>query len=393
MSNLADAQHRRTGTYYAAGTFGSVVLIAYASYFQPQHYFRSEYWVPVAFALGALHATLGVLAGAQGRNMRRVGRIAAYFVIQAAIVTAIVYVSPSRGFLGIVVFPLLSQAVFDLSPRAAAAVGVYLFAMVCAVWMPPYGSNGPVQAALSYSPGFVFTVAFTAITRRALAARQREASLRREVESKNAQLRDYAAQIEELATTRERNRVAREIHDGVGHYLTVVKTQLDAAAALLPAEPARARDVIDKAAKLAADALDDVRRSVASLRTDTPRAPLSVAVESLTAEAGLPVAFRVEGAPRILPPAVEHALFRAAQEGLTNVRKHAAARTAEVTVDFRATDRVRLSIGDDGRGTSSGESRGFGLQGIRERVEVLGGSVEIGNRPGGGFMLSIDVPA
>jgi signal transduction histidine kinase len=112
----------------------------------------------------------------------------------------------------------------------------------------------------------------------------------------------------------------------------------------------------------------------------------------LTEEAGLPVTVRVEGAPRALPPGIEHALFRSAQEGLTNIRKHASASAAEVALDFRAQDHVALAVSDNGRG-AQGAAGGFGLRGIRERIEVLGGHVESGNRSEGGFRLSIEVPA
>jgi signal transduction histidine kinase len=98
---------------------------------------------------------------------------------------------------------------------------------------------------------------------------------------------------------------------------------------------------------------------------------------------------------RPLSPGIEHALFRAAQEGLTNVRKHAAATAAEVVLDFRAAERVTLAVRDNGRGANgaAGGEKGFGLVGMRERIEVLGGHVEAGDGRAGGFALRIEVPA
>jgi signal transduction histidine kinase len=163
---------------------------------------------------------------------------------------------------------------------------------------------------------------------------------------------------------------------------------------LLPASPDRARESVIKAAHLTAEALDDVRRSVGSLRTDTARPPLPEALRLLTQEAGLPVTVRLEGTMRPLPPGIEHALFRSAQEGLTNIRKHAAASSAEIALDFLSPGRVTLSVTDNGRGVNGDASTaGFGLIGIRERIEVLGGHVASGNRPNGGFALTIEVPA
>src|SRR5207253_2762185 len=97
-----------------------------------------------------------------------------------------------------------------------------------------------------------------------------------------------------------------------------------------------------------------------------------------------------EGAARPLSPGIEHALFRSAQEGLTNIRKHSAASVAEVALDFQRADQVKLTVVDNGRGSTGANGGGFGLLGIRERIEVLGGRVESGNRRDGGFALTIE---
>jgi signal transduction histidine kinase len=102
----------------------------------------------------------------------------------------------------------------------------------------------------------------------------------------------------------------------------------------------------------------------------------------------------VEGEPRKLPPGVEHALYRAAQEGLTNIRKHARATNALVRLDFRKPQHIVLELADNGVGADGhATSSGFGLRGLRERIELLGGTVSSGNRLGGGFALRVEVPA
>jgi len=98
----------------------------------------------------------------------------------------------------------------------------------------------------------------------------------------------------------------------------------------------------------------------------------------------------VTGAPRPLPLPAKQALFRAAQEGLTNVRKHAQATRAEVTLDYRQ-EVVRLAVRDDGLG-AEGASGGFGLVGVRERVHLLGGRVRVRTAPGRGFSLEVEAP-
>ncbi len=385
------SENHRSGTLYGAFAYASVILTCFAGYFFAQRYFSSEWMVPVSAGLCSIYTVLGVLGGGLvdcGGRPR-----AGYFLVQCGLLTILLWVSPIRGFFGIIVLPVASQAVFDLKARHALLIVAYLYVLNIAIWVIPFGWDAGFEVFLNFAPAFAFTTAFSLITKRALDAREREEKLRRELEAANTQLREHAAVAGDLATTRERNRLAREIHDGLGHYLTVVKTQLDAAAALLPTNPDRARESVTKAAHLAAEALDDVRRSVGALRTDASRPPLPEALQLLMQEAGLPVAVRLDGPARPLAPGIEHALFRAAQEGLTNIRKHAAASAAELALDFRAPGRVTLSVTDNGRGADGGPARGFGLAGIRERIEVLGGHVASGNRAGGGFTLTIEVPA
>jgi signal transduction histidine kinase len=382
----------RRGNLYGALAYASIALTCYAGLFLAGgRSFGSAGVIALLLILGAAYVATGVLFGSYADCDGRVGRIG-YFALQCAILTAIVFISPSRGLAGILVLPAISQAIFNLRPLLAAGVGVYLFAINVVAWAIFSGWRGAMEGVMDYAAAFAFTVVFSVITKQAITAREREAKLRREVEAANALLRAHAAQAEEFATTRERNRVAREIHDGVGHYLTVVKTQLDAAAGLLESQPERARHAVTVAARLTADALDDLRRSVSALRTETARAPLPEALRMLSEEAGLPVKVRVEGEARLLPPGFEHALFRSAQEGLTNIRKHAGASAAEVALDFRQPDRVILAVTDNGKGAGEAKT-GFGLLGIRERIEVLGGRVESGNCTGGGFALRVEVPA
>jgi signal transduction histidine kinase len=392
MTPEAHAQHR-SGSLYGAFAFGSIVLTCFGGYFFNQRFFGPPEMVPVTFALGAIYVALGVLSNDFLLCGGKRTPFLLYYLVQGALLTAMVFLSPSRGFFGMIVLPLVSQGIFDLRTRNAVLNGVYLMGANVAVWWIDFGWGAAIEAIYNYSAGFAFTIAFTLITKRALDSREREEKLRLEIESAHEQLKVYAATAEDLATTRERNRVAREIHDGVGHYLTVVKTQLDAAAALIPTQPDRARDAVVKAAKLTGEALDDVRRSVGALRTDTTRPPLPAALKQL-ATLGEPVpALAVEGTPRPLPPAVEHALYRAAQEGLTNIRKHARATTSLLRLDFREPQRVRLELADNGVGANGTNGTGYGLTGLRERIELLGGTVESGNRAAGGFALTVEVPA
>lgn len=385
-------QHRTD--YYGAFAFGSVIVTCFMSFVVTSRVPGQPWQVVLTFVLGALYGALGVLDDAITLHYGKQWR-PRVFVAMLVLVTVMIFVSPVRGFFSIIVLPLLSQAIFDYSPRRALTIGLYLYGLCVGVLWYYYGIHAVPEALVSYVAAFAFTIAFTAITKQALNARDREGKLRAELETANEKLRAYAAQAEELATTRERNRLAREIHDGVGHYLTVVKTQLDVASAVCTSDPATAKANIEKAAKLASEALDDVRRSVGTLRTDASRPPLPEALRQLAAH-GEPVpTLALEGTPRPLSSAIEHALYRATQEGLTNIRKHARASTSTLRLDFRDSSRVLLEIADDGVGQNSAfpGSSGFGLTGLRERIELLGGNVHAGNRLAGGFVLRIEVPA
>jgi signal transduction histidine kinase len=252
------------------------------------------------------------------------------------------------------------------------------------------------QSSLGLLGGIIFVVLFTQIAVREQKARTEVERLATELSQANQKLREYAAQVEELATTQERNRLAREIHDSLGHYLTVINVQLEAAKAVLTHDATRALDALTKAQSLARDGLAEVRRSVATLRS-SPLDNLSLpeAVTALMDEcraAGIAAELTVKNDPRPLAPPIKLTLYRAAQEGLTNVRKHAQASQIKVTLDYSSEQIIRLVIQDNGLGTKEITDTGFGLLGIRERVHLLDGQVDTHAEPNQGFTLKVEVP-
>lgn len=237
----------------------------------------------------------------------------------------------------------------------------------------------------------IFVVLITRVAVNEQRLRAEKEALAEELSEANAQLRSYALQAEELAAAKERNRLAREIHDGLGHHLTAATMQLRAGRAVLRQHPDKAELALEKAETLTQDALSDVRRSVAALRT--LERPLAEALASLVQEtnaAGTPTDLKIEGTPRHLEPHVESSLYRVAQEGLTNVRKHAQATHCAVTLTYHPQT-VELSIKDNGVG-SANASGGFGLVGIRERVAHLGGETHIDTTLQKGLKLRVSVP-
>jgi signal transduction histidine kinase len=216
------------------------------------------------------------------------------------------------------------------------------------------------------------------------------------LEAANRKLAEYATQVDELATMRERNRLAREIHDNLGHYLTVVNTQIEAARALAISDPPRHDALLERAQALTKEGLAEVRRSVAALRAAPIEArPLHEAIQQLVEEqraAGLTIQYTVEGTAQPAGAPIEMALYRAAQEGLTNIRKHARATCADVQLAY-TTGRVLLRLHDDGVGSGDNDGAGgFGLMGVQERVKLLGGTFAIDSARGAGFTLQVEVP-
>jgi signal transduction histidine kinase len=222
----------------------------------------------------------------------------------------------------------------------------------------------------------------------------REQQARAELAAANDQLRQAAEQAEELATARERNRLARDIHDGLGHHLTVVQMQLQAAGAVLEQDPGRAGALLEKAQHQTREALADVRRSVSALREAPPDRALAEVLASLakdTSDGGIDTTVAVRGTARDVRAETAESLFRTAQEGLTNVRKHSGAGRAEVVLDYTRPDVVSLEVHDDGE-QAPAHSGGFGLRGLAERVRGLGGALALEPSDGRGHTLRVELP-
>jgi signal transduction histidine kinase len=323
-----------------------------------------------------------------------------HLLVQFALAEAIIWIAGPGGILGllwIVLLPPIAYAV--MYHRAPAIIATSLVAVALHTLNVVYWHGwAPVPLAI---PGFgvavLFTLVFTQIAVSAERARGDVERLADELRDANDKLRDYAVQAGELAATRERNRVAREIHDSLGHCLTVVHVQLEAARATFDNDRDGALDALTKAQAMTHSGLQEVRRSVSSLRTSPLHdRSLPQALQQLVSESrvgGLQTDLEIRGDARPLSPQADLTLYRAAQEGLTNTRKHAGARAVRLLLDFQMPDAVRLTISDDGNGAPPDIPDGFGLLGLRERVQLLGGQASIQTAPGNGFVLNVEIPA
>jgi signal transduction histidine kinase len=347
-----------------------------------------------------LYCIIGTVVYARVETSSSMPARVLYFATQLAIGTIIAYlgnvISRGQGALWLVFMPLVSHAVTSLRWRGALLIAaLVVVAFFSAVWL----LNGRVNPilVLQYAVSVLFVSVFTYIAKREQRSRVQIEQLASDLREANRKLSEYSMQVEELATTRERNRLAREVHDSLGHYLTTVNVQIEAARATLAADPAKASKALNKAQLITREGLSEVRRSVAALRAGPmDNRNLIDAIDALvdeTRESGLDVNLAVAGTLRGLPSQAEMTLYRAAQEGLTNVRKHAKATQAGVLLAFEANS-VRLSIRDDGEAGEAGDApagEGFGLMGLRERAQMLGG--EVRTRREGGFVLEVEIPA
>ncbi|MGW6941890.1 sensor histidine kinase [Streptomyces xanthophaeus] len=253
-------------------------------------------------------------------------------------------------------------------------------------WLPPPG-DGPAPWAQELAAA-AWVLAILAVSELVRTRREQWARDRAE-----------RAAAERRRVGEERLRIARELHDVLAHSISVINVQAGVGLALLDSDPEQARTALTTIKAASKEALGEVRQVLDTLRApgEAPRTPapgldrLSELVEQ-AATAGLTVEVTVEGQPRGLPPGVDLAAFRIVQEALTNVVRHSGARTARVRLVWQPRD-LELHVADGGpaTGAPSGGS-GTGLVGMRERASALGGSIEAGPRPEGGFAVVARLP-
>jgi signal transduction histidine kinase len=208
--------------------------------------------------------------------------------------------------------------------------------------------------------------------------------------------RDQAAHD---AVTAERARMARELHDVVAHAMSVMVVQAGAARTTLATDPAAAEEAIRRIEETGRTALGEMRRLVALLRPGEDDAlapqPSLARIDDLldgVRRAGLAVEVLVEGTPRDLAPGIDLTAYRVVQEGLTNALRHAGDAHARLVLRY-GSDALQVEVADDGTGPAThGNGQGHGLIGMRERVALLGGTLETGARPGGGFLVHAELP-
>jgi signal transduction histidine kinase len=216
-----------------------------------------------------------------------------------------------------------------------------------------------------------------------------------------AAVRCAGAQETRRQASEERLRLARELHDALGHHLSLINLQAGVALHLDQELPVQARGALAAIKQASLDTLGELRSLLDLLRQQpqpTPRAPTwtLARLDALVAQAhaaGLEVRTQIQGQVRVLPDGVDVAAFRIVQEALTNITRHAGTTTATVRVAYGDQD-LTVEVDDDGHGPGvrNRADGGMGLLGMRERVAALDGELQTGPRPGGGFRVRARLP-
>ncbi len=275
--------------------------------------------------------------------------------------------------------------------RRAVAYGLGTLAVLglASIAVNPLGPFGGGVNILPFMTAVVVIAGIAVANRRAY------------VESIRARAEQAADQAARRRIDEERLRIARELHDVVAHTMATINVQAGAAVHVLPTRPEAAADALQAIKAASKEGLRELRAILNVLRQaddadPTQPTPGTAQLETLVAgarRAGLETSLSVTGTPAPLPAAVDLAAYRIVQESLTNAIRHAGPAQASVWLSY-GDDELRIDVADTGRGKSAGvsEGAGHGLVGMRERAAAVGGSVETGPSPGGGFRVAARLP-
>ena len=314
-------------------------------------------------------------------------KFAFYFVLQTLDIIALVWLFGGADVTNLLFFVLGVQALLVFQTRVAVA-GLVLFYLISAISsFISHGANSLV-GTLFNAAVFFFTGVFGYTLRRAELERGRNQQLLEELGAAQNQLN-------ELAITKERNRLARDLHDSVKQHIFAASMQLGATRATLD-DPPTARGHLDETESLIQQAQRELNTLIFELRPialseQSLATALSEYVRTWSRASNLTAEVEVVGEPD-LTPAAEQALFRVAQESLANIARHSGANHVQVQLEYTPQE-TRLRIKDDGRGFQVAENfKGIGLDSMHERMAALGGALEIESEVGQGTCVTASVP-
>jgi len=319
--------------------------------------------------------------------------------VQALIVTYLVW-STGLGFSFLVLFFILTVNAALHNSLKGTLLWIALFTTLTALLQFQSGGwSGLLRDVAVYAGGYLFFGFVTNALNVARKAQVQNERLLAELQAKNLQLEEFSRQVETLAAVEERNRLAREVHDTLGHHLTTSSVQLEAAQKLLTSNPAKASEMVGSARGQVREALAELRQTVGRLRSPVeielslPQA-LARLAQDFQSATGISVQLELEEPPCPVTPSQRIAFFRAAQEGLTNVGRHAQAARVWLRLICHP-DSIVLEVQDDGLGIqleTQSQPAGFGLLGLKERAVLLGGQLAVSRISEGGTLLRMRLP-
>lgn len=320
-----------------------------------------------------------------------------HLAVLTAIIGGLLILQSAFGVFPMLFF-ILAPVAMMIFPQRVGFIWIGIFTIITgAIFLAVAAPLDAFMALLPFAAGYWFFGTFARAMASAEVARKESQRLLDELQTAHHQLQEYAAQIEELAVAEERNRLSREMHDTLGHRLTVAAVQLEGAQRLIPSDPERAAGMVGTVREQVREALGELRATVATLReplaTDlTITAALSRLVTSFDEATRLTAHLELPDDLPSLPHAHRLALYRAAQESLTNVQRHAQAQQVWVNLQTQKNS-IALIISDDGVGfPMDTEETAFGLRGMRERAVHLGGELYLETQDSGGARVKFILP-
>jgi signal transduction histidine kinase len=299
-----------------------------------------------------------------------------------------------------------SCLIFQLPGRlmvAALSFSLFLFTFKKRFYNVPFRAFRQARNPLHQGKFFFFQFSFVLLFVLALVfvlllmnAVLSERQSRDKLTAANEKLRQYALKIENQATLEERNRIAREIHDSLGHSLTALNLQLETGTKLLNTNPEKAKDFLIRAKQLGSQALTDVRESVSKMRSNplqeqSLETSIDMLIQNFHHSTNIKPNYQINLFYSI-PRDISIAIYRITQESLTNISKYAEATEVNLEITTAAT-KLYLTIEDNGKGFDVNQNTtGFGLQSMRDRTLALDGNFHIESLPGKGTKIMVDIP-
>jgi signal transduction histidine kinase len=376
--------------------FALVVLISYFATFSKPPQQTSLFLITILICLGVAYITLGIYGFAFVNQITSLIPKVLYFVLQLVIGGLIVYFGKGAGFSGLILLPLVAHTAMTLNQDWVLAANASIL-ITYVVSVLSYANSWVVVWAgfPIFFAGQIFILIFTQMAYTEQQARLKMEKLANDLSEANHHLSEYAGQVKDLTISQERNRLAREIHDGLGHYLTTINMQIKAALAIIQKEPNKAYQLLENAEQLTTEALLDVRNSVSALREDSiGNLSLAERISKLIETTTSPdrkINFEIRGTPRTLPPQIDVSLFRVVQEAINNANKHSLSTEVNINLNFELQDYVSVQVEDNGQGAET-IGGGFGLIGMKERIRLINGTLEIKTAKDQGFSIKVSAP-